>query len=366
MLDAQSDPEVRAIAERASEATKRNGEWRLVEPMGETHTQLNIDNADSATYNLNNGGDSGGVREDVRRAADPELHGTSEQGIPERQSSSTHEGAGRDGRGDIPSNGVYELTEFSKNNLSQRGIESTEVRPSADKAAFSRSLSEARNTDAKNGWAVTPKTPEELGNCKTFLSDDGGVGFAISEDGDIEAVFRNRNKHPRGNAMKSAIPIAIGNGGRTLDCYGHNLVWVYERAGGMKPVCRVEFNPEYANDGWTPDKGEPYIYFMVATETDPDLIIANQDNHHLSTLEELDKLPTFGKDGYEDAIAYRNSIIGDMSGEQYQTTGNERSNFAIDDEAEMPERPEVRPRPELHTYEPGDATPLLFDVQTIR
>ncbi len=63
-------------------------------------------------------------------------------------------------------------------------------------------LDEARAADSENGWAVTPKTAEELAQCKTFLSDGGGVGVAIAPDGDIEAAFHNRQRHSENGVSK--------------------------------------------------------------------------------------------------------------------------------------------------------------------
>lgn len=176
----------------------------------------------------------------------------------------------------------------------------------SDKAAFSKLLSEARDSDPEHGWSVTPKTEQELADCRIFMREDGSAGLAVKNNGDIEAVFRNQ-KGAKG-AMRSLIPMAIRNGGAKLDCYGAGLVQLYEMF-GFKPVCRVEFNPEYANPGWDPSKGTPYIYFMVATDTDADSVIENFGKYKTTNEDELNALPTFGKDGYDDADNYRNSLM---------------------------------------------------------
>ncbi len=107
-----------------------------------------------------------------------------------------------------------------------------------EKTGFSVLLDEAREADPKNDWEVPPKTAEELADCRTFLSADGGVGFAIAPDGDIEAVFRKWGRHPAGQFMKSAIPQALTAGGTKLDCYEEGLVRVYAHS-GFVPVVRV-------------------------------------------------------------------------------------------------------------------------------
>lgn len=168
-----------------------------------------------------------------------------------------------------------------------------------------------------NGWAVTPKTAEELAQCKTFLSEDGGVGFAIAPDGDIEAVFRNKTRHPRGKAMKSALLQAIAEGGIKLDCYGSGLVNIYSREGGFVPVARVTFNPEFANPGWTADKGNPDIYMMMATDTDADTVRQKQGSYKLWTDAELDALPVME---YDDAMAYRDRLPAEQTAKNGPTS----------------------------------------------
>ena len=125
-----------------------------------------------------------------------------------------------------------------------RGIVPVEVFSSTDKAAFSSLLNEARANDTANGWAVTPKSEEELAGCRAYLSSDGGVGFAVAQDGDLEAVFRNRARNASGRTMRSVLPQAIAAGAIKGDCYGSRLVNIYEQGGGFRPVCRVEFNPD--------------------------------------------------------------------------------------------------------------------------
>lgn len=172
--------------------------------------------------------------------------------------------------------------------------------------SFSKALSEARESDAENGWAVTPKDAAELSKTTMLVRPDMSAGLAVAEDGDIEAVFRNP-KGERG-ALLELMPAAIEAGGTKLDCYGAGLVMLYERF-GFKPVCRVEFNPEYANPGWDERKGKPYIYFMVATDTDAQSVRDNAGNYLHATTEELNNLPTFGKDEYDAAYAYRDGLL---------------------------------------------------------
>lgn len=183
---------------------------------------------------------------------------------------------------------------------------------SADSAAFSYALASARAVDGQNGWAVTPQSVDDLQGKKLFADANGTIGFAITPDGDIEAVFKNKVLNKTAHAMDGVMPQALALGGMKLDCYGDALVRVYERY-GFTPVARVEFNPEYANEGWTIDKGTPYIYFMVHNGDSAETVAANIGKYSHMTLDELNALPTYAKDGYDEAYAYRDSLLQDST-----------------------------------------------------
>lgn len=144
-------------------------------------------------------------------------------------------------------------------------------------------------------------------NVRTFMNESRTVGVGVKPDGDIVAVFKNQNGGPK-RALDTAMPMAIEMGGDRLDCYGEGLVRTYENYGFI-PVARVEFNPKYANEGWTPDKGTPYIYFMVHNGDSADVVTEKIRTYNHATAEELAALPTFGKEAYDDAMSYRDNFI---------------------------------------------------------
>lgn len=183
------------------------------------------------------------------------------------------------------------------------------VNTTATPQRYEQSLAEGRNSDPKNGWCVTPKTTAELAeeNVRTFMNEDGTAGFGIAQNGDIVAVFKNRNGGPK-KALNTLMPIAIEQGGDRLDCYGEGSVGVYAQYGFI-PVARVEFNPEYANDGWTPDKGTPYIYFMMHNGDSASVVAEKMGTYPKVAQEQLNELPTYGKDDYGKAMAYRDSLL---------------------------------------------------------
>lgn len=202
------------------------------------------------------------------------------------------------------------LSPKTKEAIAKSGVVGFELVDSTnDSGAFSNALNAARNADPQNGWAVTPKSAQELdeGGVRTVMSSDGKAGLGVTPDGDIVAVFKNQEGGPP-KALDTLIPAALEMGGKKLDCYGAGLVKLYSQY-GFVPVARVEFNPEYANDGWTPDKGELDIFFMVHNGDSSDTVLANKGKYKAYTAEELKALPLFGKEAYDDAWAYRDAMI---------------------------------------------------------
>ena len=205
---------------------------------------------------------------------------------------------------------VVRLTPKTEEALNKSGVVSLElIDSSGDSNAFSIALDSARKSDADHGWAVTPKSAEELveNNVRTIMTSDGGAGLGVAPDGDIEAVFKNQNSG-LARVLDTLMPAALEMGGNKLDCYGEDLVRVYAKY-GFVPVARLTFNPEYANPGWTTEKGTPDIFFMMHNGDSADAVASNIGKYKTWTREELDALPLFGKEAYDDAYAYRDSKL---------------------------------------------------------
>ncbi|MCF2557614.1 hypothetical protein JQM64_08820 [Fournierella massiliensis] len=186
----------------------------------------------------------------------------------------------------------------------------------SDPQLFSSALEAARQANP-HGLMVSGKTVEELTQpgTLTFMSPDNTAGALVTVDGDIEAVF----KHPKSNAKGASTSLlltAIQNGGRKLDCYGADLVSIYNKH-GFEAVARIPWNPEYAPEGWTYGPKDVYVMKLRDGET-ADSIASGlnlkeaEGGFHRQTQEELDALPEF--DDYDSALAYRDSLI--------QNTGN--------------------------------------------
>ena len=295
------------------------------------NVQLNIDNAENSGYTEENGG----VSNDGNR-----MVGGMAEGVPERQDTrGKREETWRDGR----TNQVLSrrnLSQSVQNAFTESGVVAAELYDfDADNAAFSSALDAARAADADHGWAVTPKSSAELQGKRTFMDEGGTIGFALTDDGDIEAVFKNKQLNKTPHAMDGVIPQAIADGGKKLDCYGEKLVSIYEDY-GFVPVARVEFNEEHANPGWDKRKGTPYVYFMMHNGDSAETVVSNIGKYGHMTQEQLESLPTYGKDGYDQATAYRDSLLngrnsalasvnndgGDSGGDGNGTESNSPSN----------------------------------------
>lgn len=278
---------------------------QIVSATEQRTAQLNIDNAANPGYTGSrmDGGTAYGERSD-------QLHGASGKGVRGTTAENDRRmSEGRTlGRGDLRG-----LRERRSVTVSSGGVVTTEILSSQDSAVFSSALDAARAADSRNGWAVTPKTAEELGGHEMVLAANGSAGAAIAADGDIQAVFRNAETGVKGS-MEAIMPRAIELGGDKLDCYGEGLVRVYENY-GFVPVARVEFNEEYANPGWDSSKGTPDIYFMVHNGDSAETVAANIGQYEHMATDQLHALPIYGKDGYDEAMAYRDSLLAQRRGD---------------------------------------------------
>lgn len=284
--------------------------------------QSNIDNTVNNPYNenMNGGAANDGNRMDSGMA----------DGVSGRQDISGERQTRRSGRAADDGRGHQEFSREYLNRvktaLQASGVVATELQNfDADSAAFSNALRAARDADAKNGWAVTLQLREALQGKRLYMDADGTIGFALTEDGDIEAVFKNSKTNHTKHAMDGVMPQVIALGGAKLDCYGKGLVNVYERYGFI-PVCRVVFNEEYANDGWDESKGKPYIYFLIHNGDSAETVAANVGKYAHMSLEDLEQLPTFGKNDYDKAYAYRDSLLNQRQAEAENSLPNVNSN----------------------------------------
>jgi hypothetical protein len=232
------------------------------------------------------------------------------------------ESGGGASQNDLRVSGELRVSDKLQEAQRQRGTPTYAVKDTtADPVSYEQALTAGRNSDPANGWCVTPKSAQQLkdGNVRTFMNDNGTVGVGIAPDGDIVAVFKNKNGGPP-KALDTMMPVAIEQGGDRLDCYGEGLAKLYAKY-GFEPVARVEFNKTYANEGWTPDKGEPYIYVMKHNGDSADTVAQKMGTYPKITDDQLAALPTYGKNDYDAALAYRDSLMGKDSPQVADSSG---------------------------------------------
>lgn len=293
---------------------------------------LGVDTGTDGNYNAINGNpiqggieNAGAAEQGTAQGAGNQLYGASGEGVQQVQGSESGNPGlqgGRDlGQGDIRDSGELLLSETSRKALSDRGSPDVRMYQDSDAQTFVDALNEGRNSDVKNGWCVSPKEVSDLTQpgVKSYLAENGQAGFVIN-NGDIEAVFTNKAKGaPRGLA-DSLMLRALSAGGNKLDCYGETLAKIYSKY-GFEPVARVEFNQEYANPGWDASKGEPYIYVMKHNGDSADTVAQKMGDYPRYSKEQLEALPTYGKNDYDAAMAYRDSLMGKNSPQVADSSG---------------------------------------------
>ena len=226
-----------------------------------------------------------------------------------------------------------------RSQMNEAGVKDVQLRDySDDYKSYSDALSEARKANP-HGAFVDPQSVEDLQkyNTKTFMSENGGCGVAIKDNGNIVGVFKNTDKYANADEAKGAardeLISARINGGDRLDCYGSDLVDMYAPA-GFEPTHKVRYekgiNPEMdewckqdidrqIKEGKIKDESEykyPDIIFMKVRdgESIEDTLNLIKNKGVPDYDETLRNMPyTEAKDGknaYEVAEAERDAMIG--------------------------------------------------------
>lgn len=184
------------------------------------------------------------------------------------------------------------------------GIRDNKLKFIAESQTFKTKLDRAKAVNYYGGYVDTYDVAT-LDKFKKFLSEDGMCGVAIKPDGDITAVFKNEEAKYKG-AVYDLLLTARENGGVKLDCYGKDLVGLYEKC-GFEPVARVKFDPQYVDDKVLLEK-KPDIFFMKRTDKDTLQVVKDYGSkaYKQTSLKELMNLPVFD---YEKAAKYRDNML---------------------------------------------------------
>lgn len=293
---------------------------------------LGVDTGTDGNYNAINGNpvqggieNAGTAEQGTAQWAGNQLYGAPGEGVQQVQGGTEHysqsQESGALGQGHLRGSGEFLLSETAQKALSEKGSPDVRMYQDSDAQTFVDALNEGRNSDVKNGWCVSPKEVSDLTQpgVKSYLAENGQAGFVIN-NGDIEAVFTNKAKGAPKGLADSLMLRALSAGGNKLDCYGETLATIYSRY-GFEPVARVEFNREVANPGWDASKGEPYVYVMKHNGDSADTVARKMGTYPEYTKDQLEALPTYGKNDYDAALAYRDSLMGKGSPQVADSSG---------------------------------------------
>ena len=140
--------------------------------------KVNIDNTASPVYN-----DTSKIMGGVSGVAGTGIAADS-NGVPGiHQGSDTVYRREEESRRAAVSSGLVLLNDKSQATLRERGVAVEAKDASADKAAFSAALASARESDAEHGWAVTPKSAQELAEsgARLITAQNGAAGLAVAK-----------------------------------------------------------------------------------------------------------------------------------------------------------------------------------------
>ena len=302
---------------------------------------LGVDTGTDGNYNAINGNpiqggieNAGTAEQGTAQGAGNQLYGASGEGVRPVQGGTEHysqsQESGALGQGHLRGSGEFLLSETAQKALSEKGSPDVRMYQDSDAQTFVDALNEGRNSDVKNGWCVSPKEVSDLTQpgVKSYLAENGQAGFVIN-NGDIEAVFTNKAKGAPKGLADSLMLRALSAGGNKLDCYGETLATIYSRY-GFEPVARVEFNREVANPGWDASKGEPYVYVMKHNGDSADTVARKMGTYPEYTKDQLEALPTYGKNDYDAALAYRDSLMGKGSPQVADSSGKSTKGGQVD------------------------------------
>lgn len=193
------------------------------------------------------------------------------------------------------------IGEHLKQQLTNNGSTPIELRTEHNPSSFYAKIGEAKESNPYGAF-VTQHEIEDYAKMRTFLNDDGTVGVAVKDDGDIVSVFKNK-KNKSKDAVSSILLTALENGGTKLDNYDGVLSKMYLNHGFI-PVARTAFVDEYAPSDWNYERdGRPDIIFWMHNGNDVETVARNIGTQEMPDLKALPLME------YDEAAAYRDGLI---------------------------------------------------------
>ena len=145
-------------------------------------------------------------------------------------------------------------------------LELKNIKKSTPKDFFNVMNKSKQDLEPEHAWRVDIHSTEDYKQDKLFKTE-GGSCVAIEPNGNIISVL----KRPNDTSVKGKdlIKFAVDNGGDRLDAFS-GLYGFYAKQ-GFEPVSWVEFNEEYAPEGWRKgiDAPEPVIFYKYTGKRTP-------------------------------------------------------------------------------------------------
>jgi ribosomal protein L10 len=165
-------------------------------------------------------------------------------------------------------------------------------------------INKAKAERPKKYWSVSVPEKQDVID-GTIVETEGGQAI-VDKTGDIRGVFKYIGSKEE-NTGDKLVQKAIAAGGIKLDNFAlDNLMDIYQR-NGFRVVARVEFNEEFAPEGWNKrEHGTPDVVAMIY---DPEGKLDIEEKQ-------------FTKDEYYDALEYQNSFIDAQKQAYPQTESN--------------------------------------------
>ena len=155
-----------------------------------------------------------------------------------------------------------------------------------NKELFSKQFMKLRDENPL-GLKVSARTPHDLRGAKMFMSPDGSYTCAVTKDGVLTAVCGTVHKGDydfTDHSLKPLLKQAIQSGAKKADCYGKDLLSLYE-AVGYKVIGQAKWNPKYWNENkdnsptnetdpmkvFPEENGQPNYYYLAYTNETPEV-----------------------------------------------------------------------------------------------
>ena len=164
-----------------------------------------------------------------------------------------------------------------ENKLQKPEARLRDVEEVTDASRYAEAMAAAINRDKELGRnlmiQVSPLTTEDVqkmldDGAKLFMTRDGLAGAYVTADGYMGGLFKNADSE-LGRVSVPLQDVRRAAGGKFFDAYATRLENMYVD-NGFKPVARLDFNPDFAPEGWdaetSPLKDQPDVVFFVDGE----------------------------------------------------------------------------------------------------